>query len=78
MMQFYPQREERAGEGPGGRFYLAELTGILPALLEEFAGKVQLIYIDPPFGTGDAFCLHMKQGRGRLAGRERFAVLAGL
>lgn len=62
MMQFYPQREERAGEGPGGRFYLAELTGILPALLEEFAGKVQLIYIDPPFGTGDAFCLRMKQG----------------
>ena len=62
MMQFYPRREERAGEGPGGRFYLAELTGILPALLEEFAGKVQLIYIDPPFGTGDAFCLRMKQG----------------
>ena len=52
MIQFYPQREERMGGGPGGRFYLAELTEILPALLGEFAGKVQLIYIDPPFASG--------------------------
>ena len=30
---------------------------ILPALLDEFAGQVDLIYIDPPFATGaDFFC----------------------
>src|SRR5256714_13422627 len=28
---------------------------VLPSLLEEFAGKVNLIYIDPPFGTGGDF-----------------------
>lgn len=28
---------------------------VLPSLLEEFAGKVTLIYIDPPFATGDDF-----------------------
>jgi adenine specific DNA methylase Mod len=28
---------------------------VLPALLDEFAGKVDLIYIDPPFGTGQDF-----------------------
>jgi adenine-specific DNA-methyltransferase len=28
---------------------------ILPALLDEFGGKVDLIYIDPPFFTGDDF-----------------------
>jgi DNA modification methylase len=28
---------------------------VLPALLEEFAGKVDLIYIDPPFATGADF-----------------------
>lgn len=28
---------------------------VLPALLEEFAGSVDLIYIDPPFFTGDNF-----------------------
>jgi DNA modification methylase len=28
---------------------------VLPSLLEEFAGKVNLIYIDPPFATGANF-----------------------
>ena len=28
---------------------------VLPSLLEEFAGAVDLIYIDPPFATGDDF-----------------------
>ena len=28
---------------------------VLPSLLSEFAGKVDLIYIDPPFGTGADF-----------------------
>ncbi len=28
---------------------------VLPSLLPELAGKVKLIYIDPPFATGDDF-----------------------
>jgi adenine specific DNA methylase Mod len=28
---------------------------VLPSLLPEFAGKINLIYIDPPFGTGADF-----------------------
>jgi len=32
---------------------------VLPALLEEFAGQVDLIYIDPPFATGDDFSLSL-------------------
>src|SRR5690349_16656716 len=28
---------------------------VLPALLDEFAGKVDLVYIDPPFATGQDF-----------------------
>lgn len=28
---------------------------VLPALLDEFAGKIDLIYIDPPFATGQDF-----------------------
>src|SRR5437899_10246116 len=28
---------------------------VLPSLLPEFAGKVNLIYIDPPFDTGQDF-----------------------
>ena len=30
---------------------------VLPSLLPEFAGKINLIYIDPPFATGDTFSL---------------------
>src|SRR5690242_4153131 len=28
---------------------------VLPALLQEFAGQVDLVYIDPPFATGSDF-----------------------
>ncbi|HEX6508482.1 MAG TPA: DNA methyltransferase [Chloroflexota bacterium] len=30
---------------------------VLPALLEEFAGKIDLIYIDPPFASGQNFSM---------------------
>lgn len=35
---------------------------VLPALLPEFAGKVDLIYIDPPFATGADFSFQAKVG----------------
>lgn len=33
---------------------------VLPSLLQEFAGKVNLIYIDPPFATGDDFSFQVE------------------
>jgi 16S rRNA G966 N2-methylase RsmD len=33
---------------------------VLPALLDEFAGEVDLIYIDPPFATGQNFSFAVK------------------
>ena len=33
---------------------------VLPSLLPEFAGKVDLIYIDPPFFTGDKFTFEIE------------------
>jgi adenine-specific DNA-methyltransferase len=33
---------------------------VLPALLDEFAGQVNLIYIDPPFDTGQDFSFNAK------------------
>lgn len=33
---------------------------VLPALLDEFAGKVDLIYIDPPFATGADFSFELE------------------
>jgi DNA modification methylase len=35
---------------------------VLPALLEEFAGKVDLVYLDPPFATGQDFSLPVQVG----------------
>lgn len=33
---------------------------VLPALLNEFAGRINLIYIDPPFATGQDFSLPVR------------------
>src|SRR5258707_8690414 len=35
---------------------------VLPSLLPEFAGKIDLIYIDPPFATGADFSFHAQVG----------------
>lgn len=35
---------------------------VLASLLEEFAGKIDLIYIDPPFATGADFSINIKLG----------------
>src|SRR5258708_13941009 len=40
------------------RLIAGEKSTVLPALLPEFAGQVDLIYIDPPFIT----CLDFKSG----------------
>src|SRR5947209_5325926 len=38
-----------------GLCYCTDAKYVLPSLLPEFAGKVTLIYIDPPFATGADF-----------------------
>src|SRR6266849_274349 len=53
--------EQQAGGAPSlspvwhNRLILGDKSQTLPALLPEFAGKVNLIYIDPPFMTGRDF-----------------------
>jgi adenine-specific DNA-methyltransferase len=37
------------------RLIWADKKYVLPSLLPEFAGKVNLVYIDPPFDTGADF-----------------------
>lgn len=39
---------------------------ILPALLDEFAGAVDLVYIDPPFATGADFTFQLQVGDGEF------------
>lgn len=62
--------QERHETGGPGVFYLARAEEILPELLNEYEGKVQLVYLDPPFGTGDTF--HVKLGGKRAANVPAF------
>ena len=42
---------------------------VLPALLDELAGQVDLVYIDPPFATGQDFSLPVQRRRHGLRQR---------
>ena len=44
---------------------------VLPSLLPEFAGKVNLIYIDPPFDTGADFSFTAEKVRPLQSVRKR-------
>jgi len=50
----------------GGNWYNCLIWGdnkyIMASLLEEFAGKIDLIYIDPPFAAGADFSVKMTLG----------------
>ena len=54
--QFYPaQEKERHGDEVNGwmnRIYWGDNLQVMSHLLKEFRGKVDLIYIDPPFDSG--------------------------
>lgn len=69
-------REWRQGtvDGPRGLFCLGDAVENLEALLPEYGGKVKLVYMDPPFMTGDRFFMRVRvgaeqwrKGRGGLA-----------
>ena len=52
-----------AGNGPQGLFCLGDAVENLEALLPEYEGKVKLVYMDPPFMTGDRFFMRVRVGR---------------
>ena len=43
---------------------------VMASLLEEFANKIDLIYIDPPFATGADFCFTAPTGEQQVAYRD--------
>ena len=67
-------REVIEGNGPEGRFCQGNVLPLLAELKEQYGGAVKLIYLDPPFRTGDRFEMRVrvgkkewKSGRGTLA-----------
>ena len=58
--------EELHENGGPGRFVLSRAEGSFESLLSAYAGEVQVIYLDPPFGTGDTFHIQLKNGKKRI------------
>ncbi len=56
--------EERHAVGGNGEFWLGKAEALAPSLLKEYRGKVRLIYLDPPFRTGESFSMKLGRGRG--------------
>ena len=51
-----------AADSPNGLFRLGDAVEGLEALLPEYEGKVKLVYMDPPFMTGDRFYMRVRVG----------------
>ena len=67
-------RELHTGSGCSGRFILSDTILGLDSLMETHAGQIKLIYLDPPFMTGEKFVMRVrvgesewKSGKGSLA-----------
>ena len=58
---------ERHANGGPGEFYLSRAEEALSGLLKDYRGKVQVVYLDPPFGTGDVFHSKVSSGHARLS-----------
>ena len=54
--------ETVAGGEPVGEVLLGDARAQMSGLLERYAGQVQLIYLDPPFLTGDSFSMRVRVG----------------
>ena len=48
--------------GPEGLFCLGDAPERLEALVPEFGGRIKLIYLDPPFMTGERFYMRARVG----------------
>lgn len=67
-----PVSKEIHGGLPVGEFFTRDAVEVLPALLQKYAGKATLIYMDPPFMTGQTFQLRQRYGeKGYRSGATR-------
>ena len=55
-------RERYEGKGPQGRFYQGDTLLLLDELAREYAKEVKLVYMDPPFLTGERFVMRARVG----------------
>ncbi|MBN1815286.1 MAG: site-specific DNA-methyltransferase [Anaerolineae bacterium] len=75
----YWQAEEKgradAGDGWRNKLIWGDNLYVMGSLLEHFAGKIDLIYIDPPFATGADFSFSVKIGESeREVSKEQSSI----
>ena len=54
--------ESRATRQRGNLLIWGDNKLVMSSLLKDYAGQIKLVYIDPPFATGDDFSMRMKVG----------------
>lgn len=62
------------GQGVYGRYYWGDILDVLKLLVPKYAGKVQLIYMDPPFFTGQTFKYQQRIGSKGWKGDRNYIV----
>lgn len=68
----------RAGEGSvKSEFYLGDCTCVSEELKEKYAGKVSLVYLDPPFQTGKSFEVRVRVGESEWKSGKGSLILEG-
>ena len=55
-------REIHEGSGSKGEFRLGDTLESLDALSQQYAGQVKVIYLDPPYLTGERFYMRVRVG----------------
>ncbi len=55
-------RECYEGRGAQGTFYQGDTLLLMEEMLRNYAGQVKLIYMDPPFLTGERFVMRVRVG----------------
>jgi len=58
----YAKEERPHGAEADGLYRLEDIRDALPELLEKYAGKVQTVYIDPPFASGQTYRMRVCAG----------------
>jgi adenine-specific DNA-methyltransferase len=59
--------DEATGGGRHNQLIWGDNKLVMSSLLKDHAGRIDLIYIDPPFATGADFTYELKIGAGKLA-----------
>lgn len=56
-------RHELHEHGGPGVFYLGRAEDLSASLIDDYASSISLIYLDPPFATGDSFKMKLPLGK---------------